>query len=313
MEPNGLPVSPHYETAIFTGNTTHSSPTLAWSVWTKPVGKSHATIIAIGSGGAGGSGVIGAAAAAAGGGGGGSGGVTIVDVPLSVLPSRLYVSVPHADAANGLSSTDNTYVSTQQNTTVESIVARASGGSAGGNASGATAGIAGVAGVIATAANMSFGWAYRRSVLAGQAGTAGGTTSNGVALTLPVTGIRGTGGSGGGGVPSAGTGSSGGAFTVPASPSYFPAMAGGLVPSSSTTAPGNGLSGFNVRDTGFYYYGGTGGGGTFGTATLGGLVQAAGGNGGVGSGGGGMGGARTGSTPAVVSLGGSGMVIIISY
>ena len=163
---------------------------------------------------------------------------------------------------------------------------------------------------------MPIGYAFLQSVTGGQAGTAGGTTGNAGSLTLPVNGIRVTGGTGGGGLPAAATtGSSGGAFGVPATPSYFPAQSGGLGSATATVAADPGRHGFRIEQAAanHYYYGGTGGASTHGSATGAGLTQARGGNGAIGSGGGGMGGALTGSTPASLSLGGPGLVVITCY
>lgn len=308
MEPYALPSSSQYDSAVFTGNSPYNGGE-NWSTWTKPQGKGMVSFVLIGAGGGGGSGAIGAVSTAAGGGGGGSGAMTILEMPLALLPPVLYISVGNQVAGYPSS----TWVSTQPSKLANYVVATATAGNQGGNASGATAGSAGAGGAIATAAQMPLGWPYVRLALVGQAGAAGGTTSSGTAVTLPVTGLRVTGGTGGGGLPGSGTGSIGGQLTVPASPSYFPAQLGGVGPTTATTPANAGRSGFNVRDAGFYYYGGTGGSSTHGGATGTGLVQGAGGNGGIGSGGGGSGGALTGSTPADNSYGGSGLVIITCY
>ena len=313
MEPYGLPTSPHYETAVFTGNFT-GSVNLTWQTWTKPVGKAYAHIMLIGGGGGGGTGIIGAANSAGGGGGGGSGGVTILEVPLSFLPPRLYIAVPEARTVF----TYSTYVALQPSSAAPApnhILALANNGGVGGNGSTSAGGIAGNAGNVATAAAMPVGWPFVKSVIGGQPGAVGGAKVAGVDIALPVTGIRVTGGSGGAGLPPSGVGLNGGSFTTPVSPSYFPAQIGGLGASAATTAPGVGNAGFRIDNGpgGHFYYGGTGGGSTHATATGAGLVQAAGGNGGVGSGGGGMGAALTGSAAAVQSMGGAGLVVITCY
>jgi hypothetical protein len=308
MEPFGLPNSPHFDKYQFNGNSMTAGGN--WHTWNKPLGKSRIMMMLIGGGGGGGTGVVGANSTAAGGGGGGSGGMTILEMPLDLLPARLYISVGHSKTGAGLAS----YVSTQPNTTANHVVAIANGGAVGGNAAGATAGAAGGAGGIATAATMPLGWAFAKLALAGQAGIIGGTTVAGAALTLPVTGLRMTGGTGGGGLPAAAaTGTNGGSFTVPASPSYFPAQSGGVGSATATNPADNGRNGFAIPEAGFYHYGGTGGASTHGTATGGGLVQSRGGNGGIGCGGGGMGGALTGSTAGVASYGGSGLILFYCY
>lgn len=304
----GLPVSPLFNTFRFDGNS--QSAGASWYEWTRPMGKSMISMLLIGGGGGGGTGVVGANSTAAGGGGGGSGGQTILEMPLDLLPPRLYISVGQAKTGAGIAS----YVSTQPNTTANHVVAIANGGAVGGNASGATGGAAGGAGGIATAATMPIGWAWSILALAGQAGIIGGAAVAGAALTLPTTGLRVTGGTGGGGLPAAAaTGTNGGSFTVPGTPSYFPAQSGGVGSATATNPADPGRHGFQVFEAGFYFYGGTGGASTHGTATGGGLVQAAGGNGGIGSGGGGMGGALTGSTAAAQSLGGPGLVLFWCY
>ena len=296
MEPYGLPNSPHYDVSVFTGNFT-GSVNLTWQTWTKPAGKAYAHIMLIGGGG----------------GGGGSGGVTILEVPLSFLPPRLYIAVPEARTVF----TYSTYVALQPSNTNPApnhILAVANNGGVGGNGSTSAGGIAGNAANVATAAAMPIGWPFVKTVLAGQAGTVGGKSAP-TAITLPVTGIRVTGGGGGAGLAGSGVGVNGAGIAVPASPSYFLNHPGGTGASATTIPPGAGNSGYRIDNGpgGHFYYGGTGGGSTHATATGAGLVQAAGGNGGIGSGGGGMGAALTGSVPAVQSMGGGGMVIITCY
>ena len=310
MEPYALPTSPHLEVMTFTGNTVTAGG--AWQTWTKPVGKSFVSILAIGGGGGGGAGAIGANSTAAGGGGGGGGAMTIVEMPLALLPNRLYISVSNAKTGAGVAS----YVSTQPNTTANHVLVLAQGGGAGGSASGATAGTAGSAGSIATAVTMPLGWAFSKRVIIGHAGTAGGVAVNAANLTVPATGVRVTGGTGGGGLPAAAVaGTNGGSFNAVTAPSIYPLQAGGQGSAIDTNEPASGQSGFRIDAGvgGYAFYGGTGGASTHGTATGTGLVQAEGGNGGVGSGGGGSGGALTGSAPTTLSYGGSGLVVITCY
>ena len=313
MEPFGLPTSPHVEKIEFTGNTLVAGS--SWQTWTKPAGKSYLTMVLFGGGGGGGAGAIGNPAAASGGGGGGSGGLTIVEVPLALLPNRLYVSVGGAKTGAGI----GTYVSTQPNLTSNHVFACVYGGLAGGNASGATAGTAGSPAGPVAATNMPIGWVFRKLILGGQAGTAGGTGyATGGALTLPTTGIRTTGGTGGGGVGAdGGNGESGGSFIIPASPTHYLPHPGGVGPVPAEVAPSAGNSGFRL-DTGsggYLYYGGTGGGSssTNGLPITESMIQAPGGNGGIGSGGGGSGGAITGSVAAPLSYGGAGLAVFVCY
>lgn len=149
----------------------------------------------------------------------------------------------------------------------------------------------------------------------GPAGIIGGTTGAGAAFTINASSTLTTGGTGGAGLGAGGAnGSAGGAYTVPAAPSPLNIPhPGGVAPTAATTPPGVGEHGKNfvLAELNIpYFFGGTGGGSTHGTATGAGLVQARGGDGGYGCGGGGMGGALTGSTPAVQALGGESICII---
>ena len=308
MDAFGLPLSPQNGVAVFTGNSVSAGA--SWETYVVPQGKGMLHILVIGGGGGGGSGVIGANSVSAGGGGGGSGGQTAVTIPTALLPKTLYVSVGAAKTGTGVAS----YVATQpQTATTQHVVCMANAGGAGGNAS---AGTGGAAGSAASIANNTFplGQGFNTIALAGQAGIIGGAAIAGGALTYPATGLRITGGTGGGGLPAAAaTGTAGGAITAIAAPSYFLGLPGGLTQATATNPANPGQNGSMHREAGFFFYGGTGGGSTHGTATGGGLVQAAGGNGGIGSGGGGMGGALTGSAAASLSLGGPGLVIITAF
>lgn len=302
-----LPVSTGAsDVQVFKGNSVTAGG--EWQIWNKPSGKTMLNIFMVGKGGNGGTGVVGAASTAAGGGGGGSGGQTSLNIPLSLLPDRLFLSLAGQSSTTTLAS----YISIFPNTTANNTLAYASGGANGGNASGATAGAAGAAGAIATAALMPLGFAFA-NVLAGQAGIIGGTTGASTALTLPVTGLVITGGTGGAGLgAAASTGNSAGAFTVAGIFAENP-QPGGAASGSQTVAPGKGSAGRIVIYPFGYMYGGTGGASTGGAATGGGLVQAHGGDGAWGCGGGGMGGAFTGSTAAVFSKGGPALAILTCW
>jgi len=305
VEPYALPASPYSDVAIFSGNAMTAGT--SWQTWTKPIGKAYAHIAIMGAGGGGGSGVIGAANAAGGGGGGGSGALTIIEVPLSFLPPRLYISVAGAKTGSALT----TYVSTFPNTTSAHIVGIALGGNAGGNASGAAGGTAGSGGVVASSSTMPIGWPFVKLVLAGQAGGVGGAAVSAPNVALPVTGLKVTSGTGGGGLPSSGS-TTGGSLTII---DPYPAHGGGSGALSATSSPSDGSAGYKLDASMFgnYYYGGTGGGSTNATATSTGLVQASGGNAAIGCGGGGMGAALTGATAGRLSYGGAGLVIITCY
>jgi hypothetical protein len=307
MEPFGLPTSPNFDVTVFGGNSVAAGQN--WHTWIKPPGKSRLTIIVFGGGGGGGAGAIGAASTAAGGGGGGSGGMTIVDIPLSFIPARLYISVGNAKTGNGIAS----YVSTQPNTVANHTLAVANPGSGGGNATGASAGSAGVGAGAVPASVMPLGWPFSKLVLGGQAGIIGGTTVNAANISMPTTGLRTLGGTGGGGLAAAATtGRNGGSVNVSVNiPTAFYFPIGGVGSAVDTVPPGNGVHGVRLNTVSeYFFYGGTGGASTHGSATGTGLVQSVGGNGAIGAGGGGSGGALSGSTPSGVSLGGSGMVVL---
>jgi hypothetical protein len=311
MGPFALPSSPHFEKAVFTGSTMQVSS--GWQTWTKPVGKSMVAIVAIGGGGGGGLGNIGANSVGGGGGGGGAGAISIIEIPMMLLPSRLYISVGHAKTGTGIAS----IVSTAPTTSAGHVLILANGGIGGGNSTGSTAGSAGGGGAAASASVMPLGWQFVRQNISGTNGTAGGSNSEVTAINGPTTGVRTTGGVGGGGLPAAGGGASGGGgilFTGQYS-SHVSHHRGGAAPTSATNPANDGSDGFAVSDmgTGLFYFGGTGASSTHADATGPGLVQGHGGNGAIGCGGGGAGGALTGSIPATPSYGGSGMVMITCY
>lgn len=304
-----FPSSTANEIFTFSGNA--ATTATGWQVWNKPRGKSMCAIRLFGTGGNGGTGVIGAVSTAAGGGGGASGAQSSLIIPIDFLPDQLFLSLPHA----GVGGAAVSYISiVPASTTVNHLLLTAKGGSNGGNASGATAGSAGTAGVATVIGDCPLAAMGIYSFIAGQAGIIGGTTGAAGALTLPVTGLIITGGTGGAGLgASASAGTAGGAFTIPASPTIFPAHAGGLGTATATVPPGNGEKGLTMFGRLQYFYGGTGGGSTHGSATGGGLVQSSGGDGAPGCGGGGMGGALTASSAGVVGKGGEGYCIITTW
>lgn len=285
-----------------------------WIAWKKPRGKTMADILLVGKGANGGVGVVGANSTAAGGGGGGSGGQTHLIMPLALLPEVLYLSLVGIVTGSQLRS----FIALSPKLTAgagipvaNDTLMMAYGGTVGGNASGATAGAAGAAGAIATVGLMPLGWQFATLSLAGQAGIIGGTTVSGANLTLPVTGLLVTGGTGGGGLPATATnGTLGGSFTVAG---QFPAHDAPAATTVATTRPGNAAGGFMPIPKLGYWYGGLGSGSTHGSASGGGLFQARGGDGQPGCGGGGMGGALTGSIAAAVSNGGPAFAIITCW
>lgn len=275
-----------------------------WLTWIKPRGKTMIDILLVGKGANGGSGVIGANSTAAGGGGGGSGGQTRLTMPLALLPDVLYLSLMGIVTGSQLRS----FITLSPRLAagpgvpiVNDTLMMAYGGTIGGNAAGATAGSAGIAGAIATVGLMPLGWYYSVAI-AGQAGIIGGTTVSAANLTLPVTGLLVTGGTGGGGLPATATaGTVGGSFTVAG---MFAAHNAPAATAVATTPPGIAAGGYYPVPKLLYGYGGLGSGSTHGSASGGGLVQTAGGCGAPGCGAGGMGGALTGSSAAVIANGG---------
>lgn len=302
-DPLHFPASEPSDVQVFTAASTAAA--VGWQIWRKPLGKTMLHILAIGPGGNGGNGAIGANSTAAGGGGGGSGGQTSVTIPLAMLPDVLYISVPHGGLAAPTRVAVNPYA------VVNNTVAIANSGANGGNAAGATAGAAGAAGAIATIATMPLAGIGVTQLLVGQAGIIGGVAVAGAALTLPVTGLYVTGGTGGGGLPAAAAvGTNGGAFTVAG---VHPPQPAGIGAAAATTPAGNGSHGISWRKALRFMYGGTGGGSTHGTATGAGLVASFGGNAGTGSGGGGGGGALTGSKAGGGGKGGGGLVLMTAW
>lgn len=284
-----------------------------WITWVKPRGKSMIDILLLGKGGDGGTGVVGANSTAGGGGGGGSGGQTRLTMPLALLPDVLYFSLAGRSATTTLAS----YVAISPRLaagagapTVNDTLMIANGGGNGGNASGGTGGAAGAAGAIATAGTMPLGWAFALA-LAGQAGIIGGAAVSGGNLTLPVTGLLVTGGTGGGGLPAAAAaGTSGGNIT---GAGQFPTINGGAGSATATAPAAFGTTGFQPIPKLLYLMGGTGGASTHGTATGAGLAQSTGGDGAPGCGGGGMGGALTASSAGAVGRGGVALAVVTCW
>lgn len=304
-----LPQPTFTDIQVFNANSAAAG--VGWSTWVKRRGASMCQIFVWAGGGAGGNGVVGANSTAAGGGGGGSSSQTSLLIPAALLPDFLHVSVGFGGSAPGVLGVASR-VSVYPDATANNCVALANPGNGGASAIGATAGTAGAAGAIATIATMPLGGLGQLQLIAGQAGIIGGTTVSGAALTLPVTGLLVTGGTGGGGLPAAGVaGTSGGAFTVGGL--FLPQQVGGIGAAVATTPAGNGSNGISGVRNLAYDYGGTGGGSTHGTATGAGLVASFGGKGAIGSGGGGGGGALTGSTAGGGGRGGDGQVIIITW
>ena len=298
---------PNADIQVFCGYGNNVSESL--QTWVKPRGKSMCHIFAVGAGGRGGTGVIGANSTAAGGGGGGSGGQVTLKMPLHLLPNVLYVCAPLS--GNSVA----TYVLLHPDTAVPAAIrlVQVNYGAPGGNASGATAGTAGVAATSVNGGNMPLGYGWIQTSLAGQVGTAGGTTVDGSNLLLPTSGLVITGGTGGGGLgAAAGLATKGGRISASGS-NILPTTTYPDGGRTATTPPGPPESGSNALPGGLFYYGGRGGGSTHGSATGAGLVQSSGGDGAPGCGGGGTGGALTGSSAGTVGKGGPGLVIITCW
>lgn len=299
-----LPSAFRGDVQIFGPNATLSGN--GWATWNKPRGCTMAYMMGIGPAGKGGNGAVGGNSAAAGGGGGGSGGQTSLLIPLIFLPDVLFISVGYGSTAAP------SRVCVAPDVIANNCLLIANRGEDGGNASGVTAGTAGVAAAIATIATMPLAGLGTYTLLAGQAGIVGGTTVAGAALTLPLTGLTLTGGTGGGGVPAAANaGTAGGAFTVAG---VFPPQPGGANQTTSTLPGNDGSNGLICAFNGLEFsYGGTGGGSSHGSATGAGLFGGKGGAGGPGSGGGGGGGCLTGGTAGTGGKGGDGQVVIVCW
>lgn len=330
-----LPTNPRVNQQIFYAGATVAANTTAAKTWIKPRGVSFVQFFVLGGGAGGGSGVFGTASTAAGGGGGGSGAQTNILFPAWALPDTLYMSVGYGGAGgNGVTALGPgligsagiaSYVSLYPliTPTLNTLFCFSNGGAAGTAATGATAGGAGAAGAITTLVNcplaakgISSGLASAANTsLAGQSGTAGGTTGVGTALAFPTTGLRVTGGTGGGGCPAINTnGNAGGALTTPVTTpaNIYPPQIGGLV-TPGVTANGNpGSNGFNALAQMLFFYGGTGGSSSAGNGGIGG----AGGAGYYGCGGGGGGGCIGGTladTSGAGGRGGDGLIIATAW
>ena len=288
-----------------------------WQTWIKPRGKTMIDIVLVGKGGNGGTGAI-INTGGGGGGGGGSGAQSRLRMPLHLLPDVLFLSL----LGQGSSASGSSHICVIPPISGTTIVATnvlvlARNGSTGTNVGvTATGGAGGSGGPQTIAGSMPLGAAFMNALnLAGQTGTAGGDGTGagtaGVALTLPVTGLLVTGGTGGGGCPATAAlpGQPGGAFT---SLGFVPAHLGGTA-GTGTTPPSSGTGGYRPFPNLGYWLGGTGGGATGSNSTGAGLVQAQGGDGAPGCGGGGGGAAFTGSVAGRVGLGGPAFCIITCW
>lgn len=282
------------------------------SIWTKPRGATMVYIFSLCAGSGGGSGFFSAAGGTScGGGGGGCGGHVIQTmIPAIFVPKTLAIRVGQGgkggDAGSGSSPTLNciSEVANNYSGTTSNYINSSGGSSLGGsNATSSTGGAAGTFSNV-VAQGQSIQSALGLYVFyAGVTGTAGGTGAvAGTALTLPVTGICSTGGTGGGGKTS--TERVGGAFNATANTLVSERRP--IVQSALSGA--NGTPGY-VNWKPFYSYGGCGGSssdtGTGGTGGHGGL--------GSGGGGGGAGFSGSGGKGGVGGDGGDGLIVIISW
>ena len=279
---------------------------LQWRRWIKPRGKTQCQIFVLGAGGGAGGGFTAAAAAArGGGGGGGTGAQASWQGPLYALPNVMSVQAGAggtggAAGAAGLAGVPSR-ISLAPKTAAgpaANFLLSIGGGSAGGGGTGAAAGAGGIAGTLPSVATSVLSGLGLTQFLAGQAGAAGGvqTGAVGVNATIPVTGLRCMGGSGGGGVTAADF--AGGGVTA-ITDAYF-----------SETRPIACAAGSNPGSGGFFqlnpFWSWPGMGGGASNAGVGGV----GGPGAFGSGGGGGGGGTTGGRGGD---GGPGLVVIICW
>lgn len=296
---------PNADVQVFVGTSSGSSQRIAW---TKPRGKTMGHILLVGCGGNGGNGVVGANSLAGGGGGGGSGGQTSIRFPLWAIPDTLFISLVVGGAYQ------NSSISIAPDATIitNNVLIQAGAGAAGGNGTTVPAGgSAGAAAGVQSGTFMPLGWQWIQQALAGQAGSAGGTTTSGSSVTLPTTGLLVTGGTSGAGLPAAAAqGNSGGNFN---GGGIFPSRTGGWFQAVATLPGIAGDSGQQPTPSVLLFYGGLGGGSSHGSATGAGLFGGNGGDGAPGCGGGGGGACLTGGVAGVGGKGGPAFCIITCW
>ena len=313
-------VTPGLDIQTFVGQST--TTLITWQTWRKPRGAKMVYMLAVGGGSSGGTGVN-TAVSSGGGAGGGTGGQSSLLIPAMFLPDVLYIQAGQGGApiitSGGVGAIGTpTYVTIEAANAViaQATVLFATAGPVTGAAATASAGgVAGSAAAVATLANMPLGARGQSTLLAGQAGSAGGSgvPAIGGTVTIPLTGLIVTGGTGGGGAnASVATGSNGGPInltTAMLGTEFFSSLIGGV--GSATSTPSlPGMPGYSAKNF-MMNYGGTGGGGTSNTA---GGNAGAGGDAAPGSGGGGAGAPTTTNTTVPRSgAGGPGFVIIISF
>ena len=277
-----------------------------WRTYNVPRGKSMLFIYSCAGGGGGAGGASGAAGTARGGGGGGpSNTVTTLMVPLSLVPSILFIAVGGggiggaADTAGGRGAA--TTVAVAPNFTATNTLLTTFGTAATNPALPGTSSAGGAGGFSTSASiisNMPLAGLGLWQTIAGQVGTNGGahTGAAGGAQSLPTSGANVMGGTGGGGVTA--TDQAGGLITGVTSSLISEGR-----PINAPAGSNNGSGGFNLNNL-FFSYPGLGGGSS--NAGTGG----AGGNGGYGCGGGGGGAGVTGGRGGD---GGPGVVVMIAW
>lgn len=271
--------------------------------WTRPRGTTMGLFVLVGAGGGGGGGRTKASGTAGGGGGGGgSGSVSRMIVPLSNLPSVLYVQpgspgAGGAGGATGVTGGTGSYSYIYADSYAESMVIGASGGSGGvgGSASAGTGGAAGPIFSYSFGTPIFTGSIY--NLIAGQAGANGGATNTaGTNITIPLTSLLTTGGCGG-------AGSTAGSFAGGGFSSATGAWVNEVPPSPPSAGANKGSDGYFSLAP-FFSFGGCGG------SSINNTTAGAGGNGAYGSGGGGGGAGLTGGRGGD---GGGGIIFIFCW
>ena len=315
-----FPTGSAVQRSIFYANA--AATNVGWQTYIVPPNATMLNILLLGGGGGGGGGFVGGVNAAGGGGGGCAASIRIT-VPAAFLPPTLYLSIGYGGAGGaggvsagagaggslGIASRISIYPDATANHCLL-IANAANGGNAGGNNAG---GAGGGGAITSTAPDRPLGGLGIISALAGQNGTSAGITTFPAAYTLTPTIVTNA-GTGGGPVPGTGiVGFRGGNYTVPVGNLFFPPNEGGPGAATTTTPGSNGSNGINFVKDLTYFYGGTGGGSTHGSATGAGLVAGNGGAGGYGCGGGGGGAAFTGGQGGAGGKGGDGLAIIYAW
>ena len=331
---NHILSTPGYDIQQFYGDT--STTLLQWKTWRKPRGVNWVYMIGAGGGGSGGCGTN-TGATAGGGAGGNSAAQTTLLIPAQLVPDILYIQAgtggigPTTSAALGVAG-QPTYVTIEPSTTLtpNTTLLYALGGTA--TATAATITVGGGVGtppVAATIANMCLAARGVWTALGGQNGTSGGggtgtaAPTNGGNLTLPITGLMVTGGTGGGGANNNSTnpvgniqyGASAGSITgVNDGSIFFTARYPGYIGALGNVTNDSSAGGGNILNNSLMHYGGLGGQGvanlTYGSPT----TAFIGSKGAPGCGGGGSCGAYSSANVLLkAGDGGPGFVYIISW